>query len=88
MTFFGLQNLLEWSQSSGNQLTHLITSLLYICKKNNSGIARWKTRIEQGMREGAQSFYALPTSPHVHPLRSCLNPVHLVFLEASLHRHD
>lgn len=83
---FGSNNLLEL-QNSENQFTHLITSFL-LKKIQNSGIARWKTCIEQGMWEGAPSFCALPTSPHVHPLRSSLNPVHLVFMEASFHRHD
>ena len=54
----------------------------FIIKRYNSGTAKWKTGIEQGMWEGAQSLLTfclwgatLPAPPHIQQPGSSLNPI-------------
>ena len=66
----------------------------FIIKGYNSGSARWKRCVGQGVWEGAWSFSAhfewttVPTTPRVRQPGRSPNRVLLDFTEASLHRHD
>lgn len=85
-------NLLRWP----TELRDIFYLLEYwfIIKGYNSGTARWKNCIGQGIWEGAQNLHALsghttlPASWNVQQLESSLNPFIWVFVEALLKRHD
>ena len=81
--FLGLINLPEWL----TELRKTVCSLDYqfIIKGCNSGTARWKRCIGQGMWEGAElsvtSLGAPPSqrTPRIYQPGSCLNPALLGF---------
>ena len=88
----GLFNLLE--QLTELRETFYLLDYWLIIKGYNSGTARWKRCVGQGMWEGARSFCALSEcmpSPNLHVftnLEALWALPFWVFVEGSLHWHD
>lgn len=85
-------NLLEWLKV----LRETVTLLYYrfIIKVYNLGTGRWKGGIRQTIWKRTQGFHALwvhhscSTFTHAHQLEAFRTPPFLVFMVASLYRHN
>lgn len=70
-----------WFAMRADRTRKTVTYYLVSYKRYNSGLAKWKRRTGQGMREEAQNFHAssggatLQAPPCVHQCRRSTNPI-------------